>query len=77
MVTKGEMLWGVNWAFGINIYTLLYIKEMINKDLLFSTGKIYSILRNNPNEKRFEKGMDIRICLTHSLCCTPVTNTTF
>ena len=37
MVTKGEMLWGVEGIyseFGINIYTLPYIKYIINKDLL-------------------------------------------
>ena len=26
MVTKGERGGGINWEFGINIYTLLYIK---------------------------------------------------
>ena len=29
---------GVNQEFRINIYTLLYIKQIINKDLLYSTG---------------------------------------
>ena len=29
---------GINWEFGINIYTLLYIKQIINKDLLYVTG---------------------------------------
>ena len=39
MGTKGER-WenGINKAFRINIYTLLYIKQIINKDLLYSTG---------------------------------------
>ena len=38
MVTKGER-WGVgiNQEFGINIYALLYIKQVNNKDLLYST----------------------------------------
>ena len=31
---KGE---GINYVFGINIYTLLYIKQRTNKDLLYST----------------------------------------
>ena len=30
---------GINQEFGINIYTLLYIKQIINRDLLYSTGK--------------------------------------
>ena len=37
---------GINSEFGINIYTLLYIKQIINKDLLYSTGKStqYSVI---------------------------------
>ena len=30
---KGNVWGGINWEFGINIYTLLYIKQIINKDL--------------------------------------------
>ena len=28
----------INQEFGINIYTLLYIKQINNKDLLYNTG---------------------------------------
>ena len=28
----------VEWEFGIDIYTLLYLKWITNKDLLYSTG---------------------------------------
>ena len=63
MGTKGER-WenGINKAFGINIYTLLYIKQIINKDLLYSTGNsaqnsvityMKKILKKN---KAFKKG---------------------
>ena len=38
MVTKGEESIGINQEFGINIYTLLYIKQMTIKDLPYSTG---------------------------------------
>ena len=39
MVTKGERCGGgINYEFGINIYRLLYIKQIINKDLPYSTG---------------------------------------
>ena len=31
-VTKGEV--GVNWEIGIDIYILLYIKQITNKNLL-------------------------------------------
>ena len=29
---------GINWEIGIDIYTLLYIKQITNKDLMYSTG---------------------------------------
>ena len=37
---------GINWEIGIDIYTLLYIKLITNKDLLYSTGKStpYSVM---------------------------------
>ena len=38
MVTKGEGGGGIIYEFGINIHTLLYIKEITNKGLLCSTG---------------------------------------
>ena len=39
MVTRGEGLGGgIVREFGIDMYTLLYLKWIINKDLLYSTG---------------------------------------
>ena len=38
MIIKGESGGGINQEFGINIYILLYIKQINNKDLLYSTG---------------------------------------
>ena len=39
MFTKGERGWGgINWELGIHIYTLLWIKQITNRDLLYSTG---------------------------------------
>ena len=37
MVTRG---WGgeINWEVGIDMSTLLYIKQVTNEDLLYSTG---------------------------------------
>ena len=40
MVTSGEE-WvgeGEDWEFGIDMQTLLYLKSITNKDLLYSTG---------------------------------------
>ena len=47
MVTKGERKGvGINWEVGTDIYTLLYIKWITNKDLLYSTGNStqYSVM---------------------------------
>ena len=37
---------GINWEIGMDIYTLLYIKQMANKDLPHSTGNStqYSVM---------------------------------
>ena len=35
---KGKSKDGINQEFGINKYTLLYIKYITNKDVLYSTG---------------------------------------
>ena len=36
----------INWEFEIDIHTILYIKQITNKDLLYSTGSStqYSIM---------------------------------
>ena len=39
MVIKEERGRGINWEIGIDIYTLLYIKQTTNKNLLHSTRK--------------------------------------
>ena len=38
MVTGGKVEGRVKWEIGIDIYTLLYIKSITNKNLLHSTG---------------------------------------
>ena len=39
MVTRGEGGGGgIDWEFGIDMYILLYLKQITNKDLLCSTG---------------------------------------
>ena len=37
---------GMNWEIGIDTYTLLYSKQITNKDLLYSTGNStqYSVM---------------------------------
>ena len=64
----------MNWEIGIDISTLLYIKQKTNKNLLYSTGNStqYSVMAYMGKESK--KRVDI--CITDSLCCTPETNTT-
>ena len=40
LITKWESVlgWRINEQVGINIYTLLYLKEITKKDPLYSTG---------------------------------------
>ena len=39
MVTRAGKWWGgIVREFGIHMYTLLYLKRITNKDLLYSTG---------------------------------------
>ena len=52
-----EKVWGgINWEIGIDIYTLLYIKQITNKDLLYSTGKStqYSVMAYMGKESKKE-----------------------
>ena len=57
-----------------NIYTLSNIRQITNKDLLYSPGN--SIFSNHLYGKRISERLDICTCITDSLCCTPKTNTT-
>ena len=64
---------GINQEFEINLYTLLYKKQINSKDLLYSTGNHTQYFVITYNGKKSEKEY---ICKTESLCCTPETNTT-
>ena len=48
MVIRGKGGGGMIWGFGIDIYTLVYMKEITNKDLLYSTENAtqYSVMVN-------------------------------
>ena len=79
MVTRGERGGGINYEFGIKRYTLLYIKQITNKDLLYNTGNYiqYLIITYNGKESKKEHiYIYIYIGITESLCCTPETNAT-
>ena len=57
----------------MNIYTLLYIKQITSKELLYGTGDYfhYSVITYKGKESEKE-----RIYMYESLCCTLGTNTT-
>ena len=59
---------------GINIDTLLYIKQIINKDLLYSTGNSTQYSAITYMRKKSEAEW-IYIYITESLHCTPETKT--
>ena len=58
----------------MNRYTLLYIKEMNNKDLLYSTGNYTQYVVITYKGKEYEK-IDIYAYITESFFCTPETKT--
>ena len=65
---------GVDWEVGVSRCELLYREWINNKVLLYSTGNYipYSI---NQSGKEYKK-KNVSICITESLCCTAVINTT-
>ena len=66
LVGEGE----INQESEIKRYTLLYIKQITNEDLLYSTRKYIQYLIITYSGKKSEK----YTCITESLCCTPETN---
>ena len=68
MVTRGKdgKGGGIVGEFGIDMYTLLYLKWVINRDLLYSTGNSaqYSVMAYMGKESK--KRVDICICITDS-----------
>ena len=75
---KGKDAGGKNQELGINRYTLLYIKYISNKDLLYSTGNYIQYLVITYNGKESEN-VYIYVCIciykTESACYTSETNT--
>ena len=80
---------GINQEVGIKIYILLYIKQIINMDLLFNTGNYtqYLVITYKGNNlKRIYIYVYVYIYIyiyqymytyiTESLCCTPETKIT-
>ena len=61
--------------FGVDVYTLLYLKWVINKDLQYSAGnsaQCYGAAWMGGGRG----AMDTCVCMAESLCCPPETITT-
>ena len=65
----------MNWEIGIDVYTLLCIKQIANENLLYSTGNSTQCSEGDLNGKETQKG-DMCIRTADSLCRTAKTNTT-
>ena len=80
VVTKGEGSGrGLNWEFEISRCKLIYIEWINNKVLLCSTGNYiqYPVIKHSGKE--YEKEciyVCACVCVTESLCCRAVINTT-
>ena len=81
---RGKGPGGTNYEFAINRYTLLYIKQINDKDILYSTRKYteYFVITSNGKESEKEymhvcmctyMCVYICICITKSLCYTTET----
>ena len=73
MVARREG-WGdrIVREFGMDMYTLLYLKWITNEDLLYSPGMLCGSL----DGKGIWRRMDTCIHMAGSLCCSPKTITT-
>ena len=80
----GNGWWGGTVGeFGIDMHTPLYLKWIINKDILYGTGntvQCYTLITTNYWEKNLKKNIYmyiyIYVYICESLCSTPATNTT-
>jgi len=59
--------------FGMDVYTLLHLKWIINKSQLYMQP--CSILRGSLNRRQVRGRMDTRMCMAESPCCSPETIT--
>ena len=76
MVWQGEKNGGKDREFGIDMYTLLYLKWITNKVLLYSTGNSAQCYVAAWVGGEFGGRMDTCICMAESLCCPSETITT-
>jgi len=66
---------GIVREFGTDMYTLLYLKRITNRDLLYSTGNSSKCYRAAWMGGVWGR-MDTCVCMAEWLCCAPETLTT-
>ena len=66
----------LNWAIGIDMYTLMCIKLITNENRLYSTWNSTQLLCVDLNGKEIQGRGDKCVRVADSLCCTAETNTT-
>ena len=65
----------VNQESGVNIYTLLYIKQITNKVLLYSTENYAQYFTITYKGKNMRNDICVYAYKAETLCCTPEANT--
>ena len=71
---QGYKWWeGIVREFGMDMRTLLYLKWITNKDLLYRTGNSVHCYVAAWMGGEFGGRMDMCICMAESLCCPPET----
>ena len=75
MITGGRECvgWGIDWGFGIDMYTLQYLKIDNQQGTTVQHRETCSIFCNNLNGKRIWKRLDKCVCKTESLWFIPET----
>ena len=68
---RGGWREGIVREFGMDMYRLLYLKWITNKDLLYSTGNSAQHYVAAWMGGEFAGEMDTCICMAVSLCCSP------
>ena len=78
--TTDLLAWGENWGkdtgFEMDMYTLLYLKRITNKVLLYKHRELCSMLCGSLDGRGVRGRMDACVCLAESLCCPPETMAT-
>ena len=62
-------VWGMNWETGIDGYTLLCVKQITSKSLLYGTGNSAQYCLMTYMGKESKKRVHICVCVTDTLCC--------